>query len=164
MLAVAYDTPVVGWRGRHVNTLRLWSARAADPLQLETFNLGDYVGALADRSARRGDLARPLSERRHAGGPGAAAAAGVLLHLGLAAGPRAPASAATTATLRTLPEQAAIQLNDTHPAIAVAELMRLLVDEHGLPWEEAWAITTADAQLHQPHAAARGARDLAGRR
>ena len=50
VLAVAYDTPVVGWRGRHVNTLRLWSARAPDPLQLETFNSGDHVGAVADRS------------------------------------------------------------------------------------------------------------------
>ena len=47
--AVAYDTPVVGWRGKHVNTLRLWSARAPDPLRLEMFNQGDYVGALTDQ-------------------------------------------------------------------------------------------------------------------
>ena len=47
--AVAYDTPIVGWRGRHVNTLRLWSARALDPLRLDAFNAGDYIGALADR-------------------------------------------------------------------------------------------------------------------
>ena len=46
--AVAYDTPIVGWRGRHVNTLRLWSARAPDPLKLEAFNAGDYVGALSE--------------------------------------------------------------------------------------------------------------------
>ena len=59
VLAAAYDTPVVGWRGRHVNTLRLWSARAADPLQLETFNLGDYVGALAHR-ARAEAISRVL--------------------------------------------------------------------------------------------------------
>ena len=48
--AVAYDTPVVGWRGRHVNTLRLWSARAPDPLRLDAFNRGDHVGALAARA------------------------------------------------------------------------------------------------------------------
>ena len=102
-LAVAYDTPVVGWRGRHVNTLRLWSARAADPLQLDAFNLGDHVGALADQRARRGDLARALSERRDAGRPGAAPAAGVLLRLRLAAGPRAPARRSSTATCARCP-------------------------------------------------------------
>ena len=48
--AVAYDTPIVGWRGRHVNTLRLWSARATDPLKLEAFNAGDYVGAFSESS------------------------------------------------------------------------------------------------------------------
>src|SRR6202035_6078100 len=47
--AVAYDTPMVGWRGRHVNTLRLWSARAPDPLRLDAFNRGDHVSAHADR-------------------------------------------------------------------------------------------------------------------
>src|SRR5439155_4285993 len=47
--AVAYDTPAVGWRGRRVNTLRLWSARSADPLRLDAFNHGDHVGALADQ-------------------------------------------------------------------------------------------------------------------
>src|SRR5262245_65664273 len=48
--AVAYDTPIVGWRGRHVNTLRLWSARATEPIHLEAFHQGDYVGALAARA------------------------------------------------------------------------------------------------------------------
>ena len=64
--------------------------------------------------------------------------------------------------IRTLPDKAAIQLNDTHPAIAVAELMRLLVDVHEVPWDEAWRITTDTIVLHQPHAAARGAGELAG--
>ena len=48
--AVAYDTPIVGWRGAHVNALRLWSARAADPLRLDVFNTGDYVGALTEQA------------------------------------------------------------------------------------------------------------------
>ena len=91
--AVAYDTPVVGWRGEHVNTLRLWSARALDPLKLEAFNLGDHVGALADR-VRQEAISKVLyPSRRIAGRPGIAAAAGILLHLGLAAGPRAAAPA-----------------------------------------------------------------------
>ena len=64
--------------------------------------------------------------------------------------------------LGSLPDKVAIQLNDTHPAIAIAELMRILVDLHGLKWAAAWKLTTRHLRLHQPHAAARGARDLAG--
>ena len=62
--AVAYDTPIVGWRGQHVNALRLWSARAPDPLKLDVFNTGDYLGAVRRGSARGIDLQIPLSERR----------------------------------------------------------------------------------------------------
>ena len=138
--AVAFDTPVVGWRGARVNTLRLWSARAPDPLKLETFNLGDYVGAMADR-LRVEAISRVLY-------PSDATAAGHELRL-------RQEFFFTSASLQdlirrhrerhgdlaSLPEQAAIQLNDTHPAIAVAELMRLLVDEHAIAWEEAWRIT-----------------------
>ena len=74
-------------------------------------------------------------------------------------------SAATcqrTATVERFAEKVAIQLNDTHPAIAVAELMRLLVDEHGVAWDEAWDDHPPDVRLHQPHAAAGGAGDVAG--
>ena len=140
VLAAAYDTPVVGWRGRHVNTLRLWSARAADPLQLEAFNMGDYVGALAHR-ARAEAISRILY-------PSDETLAGQELRL-------RQEFFFTSASLqdllrrhrqqhddfRSLPDHAAIQLNDTHPAIAVAELMRLLVDEHDVQWEEAWRLT-----------------------
>ena len=62
--AVAYDTPIVGWRGQHVNALRLWSARSPDPLKLDVFNTGDYLGASRRGSARGIDLQIPLSERR----------------------------------------------------------------------------------------------------
>jgi starch phosphorylase len=141
VLAVAYDTPVVGWRGEHVNTLRLWSARAADPLRLDAFNEGDYVGALAHR-ARAEAISRILY-------PSDATPAGQELRL-------RQEYFFTSGSLqdllrrhlqqhedvRTLPDHVAIQLNDTHPAIAVAELMRLLLDEHALAWEEAWRITT----------------------
>ena len=94
--------------------------------RLDAFNRGDHVGALAERD-RAESISRVLyPERRDAGRPGAAPAAGVFLHLRLAAGHRAPPHAAASATSRTLPDKVAIQLNDTHPAIAVAELMRLL--------------------------------------
>ena len=139
--AVAYDTPIVGWRGAHVNPLRLWSARAADPLRLDAFNTRRPCRRAVRAGARRGDLEVPLSERRDAGRPRAAAAAGIFLRLRLAAGPGARGICASTAICISLPQRAAIQLNDTHPSIAVAELMRLLVDVHGLPWDEAWQIT-----------------------
>ena len=88
--AVAYDTPVVGWRGKHVNTLRLWSARAPDPLRLDAFNAGDYVGAQADQMRAEFDLQGALSQRFDAGGAGVAAAPGIFLRLRLAARPDPP--------------------------------------------------------------------------
>ena len=138
--AVAYDTPVVGWRGRHVNTLRLWSARAADPLKLEAFNRGDYAGALADqlRAEAISKLLYPSDEtpegqelrlRQEYFFSAAALADLMRRHLRVYGSPHS------------LPERVAIQLNDTHPAIAVAELIRLLVDVHGIAFEEAWRIT-----------------------
>jgi starch phosphorylase len=142
VLAVAYDTPIAGWRGRHVNTLRLWAARAADPLKLELFNGGDHVGAQAEQ-ARAEAISRVLY-------PSDATSAGHELRL-------KQEFFFTSASLQdllkrhldrhgrlsNLADHAAIQLNDTHPALAVPELMRLLVDEHGMPWEEAWRVSTA---------------------
>jgi starch phosphorylase len=140
--AVGFDTPIAGWRGRHVNTLRLWSARARDPLRLDDFNRGDHVGALADR-VRLEAISRVLY-------PSDETAAGHELRL------RQEfffASASLQDLLRrhkqqhgelvSLADHVSIQLNDTHPAIAVAELMRLLVDEHAMPWELAWTTTTS---------------------
>ena len=139
--AVAFDTPVVGWRGRHVNTLRLWSARATEPLRLESFNSGDHVGALTDRT-RAEAISRVLY-------PGDETEAGRELRLRqeffFTSASLQDLLARHTrlhGDLHTLPDHAAIQLNDTHPALAVAELMRLLVDEHQLAWNDAWGITT----------------------
>lgn len=138
--AVAYDTPVVGWRGRHVNTLRLWSARAVDPLRLESFNTGDHMGALADRM-RHEAICKVLY-------PSDETPAGQELRLrqeyffaSAALQDLARRHLRVYGDLRSLPERVAIQLNDTHPAIAVAELMRICVDLHDIPWDEAWAIT-----------------------
>ncbi len=140
--AVGYDTPIVGWRGRHVNTLRLWSARAPDPFKLDAFNAGDFVGALSD-TVRAEAISKVLY-------PSDATPAGQELRL------RQEYFFASASLLdlirrhikqhqdvRTLGEHAAVQLNDTHPAIAVAELMRILIDLNGLEWDEAWAVTQA---------------------
>jgi starch phosphorylase len=140
--AVAYDTPVIGGGGRHANTLRLWSARAAMPLHLEDFNRGDHVGAMRER-ARTEAISRVLypGDETDAGQElrlrqeffFASASLQDLLHRHLA----------RFGDLGSLPDKAAIQLNDTHPAIGIAELMRLLVDVHGMAWDEAWRITVA---------------------
>ena len=142
VLAVAYDTPIAGWRGTHVNTLRLWSAKASDPLRLDAFNRGDHVGAAANRVK-----AEAISKVLY---PSDATPAGQELRL------RQEfffASASLQdlmrrhlnqhATIDSLPEKVAIQLNDTHPAIAVAELMRILVDIHEVEWAKAWEMTRA---------------------
>ena len=142
IVAVAYDTPVVGWRGKHVNTLRLWSARAPDALRLDAFNQGDHVGAQSEQ-ARAEAISKVLY-------PSDSTPAGQELRL------RQEyffASASLqdlirrhlrqTGDIHRLADKVAIQLNDTHPAIGVAELMRLLVDVHGVEWKEAWRITQA---------------------
>ena len=79
--AVAYDTPIPGWRGAHVNALRLWSARAPDPLQLDVFNSGDHVGALMDRVRAESDFQSALSKRCLTCWRGIAPASGIFLRL-----------------------------------------------------------------------------------
>jgi starch phosphorylase len=140
--AVAYDTPIVGWRGRHVNSLRLWSARAVDPLRLDAFNDGDHVAALSEQ-ARAEAISKILY-------PGDDSPAGRELRLrqeyffvSASIQDLLRRHARTYGSLYTLADRAAIQLNDTHPSIAVAELMRMLVDIHNIPWDEAWRITAA---------------------
>jgi starch phosphorylase len=138
--ASAVDTPVVGWRGKRVNTLRLWTASALDPIKLDAFNAGDHVGAL-ENEVRADALVRVLY-------PADSSAAGQELRL-------RQEYFFTSASIQdivrrhmeyngdisTLADKAAIQLNDTHPAVAVAELMRLMVDVHGLEFDEALALT-----------------------
>jgi glycogen phosphorylase len=138
--AVAYDIPIVGWRGRHVNPLRLWSARAVDPLRLDAFNMGDHVGALSEQTR-----AEAISKILY---PSDATPAGLELRLrqeyffvSASLLDLVQRHLRTDGNLYFLPLRSAIQLNDTHPSVAVPELMRILVDLHGLPWEEAWRIT-----------------------
>jgi starch phosphorylase len=140
--AVAYDTPIVGWRGAHVNALRLWSARAPDPLKLDVFNTGDYLGASAEQ-ARAESICKFLY-------PNDESAAGRELRLrqeyffvSASLQDLIKRHLASEGQLRGLAQKAAVQLNDTHPSLAVTELMRILVDLHNFRWDEAWQITTA---------------------
>jgi starch phosphorylase len=140
VIAMAYDTPAVGWRGKRVNTLRLWSAQPIDPILLDAFNAGDHIGALRE-SNKAESLTRVLY-------PADANPAGQELRL------RQEfffSSASLQDILRrhlqqypdftNLHEKVAIQLNDTHPAVSIAELMRLLTDIHGMDFEQAWSVT-----------------------
>lgn len=138
--AIAYDTPVVGWRGKSVNTLRLWRARAVGDLHLERFNAGDHFGAVAE-VVRAESISRVLY-------PNDATEAGQELRLrqeyffvSASLQDLLRRHLNMHATLMDLPEHAAIQMNDTHPSIAVAELMRQLIDNHGIAWDAAWKIT-----------------------
>ena len=138
--ASAVDTPVVGWRGRRVNTLRLWTASAVDPIRLDAFNAGDYAGALSGQ-IRADSLVRVLY-------PADSTPAGQELRLrqeyfftAASIQDIVRRHVQHVGDIRSLPDKAAIQLNDTHPAIAVAELMRLLMDAHGLAFAEAWDLT-----------------------
>ena len=138
--AVAYDTPVIGWRGRHANTLRLWSARSRNPIHLERFNRGDHIGAFAER-----DHAEAISRVLY---PSDETPAGQELRLrqefffvSASLQDIIRRHISLHGDLSSLPEHACLQLNDTHPAMAVAELMRLLFDMHEFGWHEAWDIT-----------------------
>ncbi|SDB12132.1 starch phosphorylase [Bauldia litoralis] len=140
VLAIAYDTPIVGWRGARVNTLRLWSARAVNQIHLDDFNRGDHVAALADLT-RADTITRVLY-------PADSTVAGQELRLrqeyffvSASLQDLLRRHLKQFGTVENLPDKVAIQLNDTHPSVAVAELMRVLVDLHDIPWEKAWAIT-----------------------
>ncbi len=142
LLAVAFDTPICGWKGGRVNTLRLWNALPIDPIKLDQFNSGDHIGAQSEE-ARVDSLTRVLY-------PSDSSPAGQELRLrqeyfftSASLQDLIRRHMRQYGTIRNLADKAAIQLNDTHPAIAVAELMRLLIDQHRLAWDEAWAITRA---------------------
>jgi glycogen phosphorylase len=138
--AVPHDTLIAGWRGRHVNPLRLWSARAPSPLKLSALDQGDLIGAAATR-VRADAISRVLY-------PNDATPMGQELRLrqeyfftAASLQDLIRRHLDEYGTLTTLAQHAAVQLNDTHPAIAVAELMRILVDEHAFGWGRAWKIT-----------------------
>ncbi len=140
---VSYDTPVQGYGVNTCNTLTLWSARAVESFALEVFNTGDFYKAVDEEV-----ISETVSKVLY---PNDEPEAGKRLRLlqqyffvscSLQDILRIHQERANQ-PLVTLPQKWAIQLNDTHPSIAVAELMRLLVDEHYMEWDEAWDITVA---------------------
>ena len=140
LIGVPYDRPVVGYGGKTINTLRLWSAATPDSFDFQKFSGGDFVGALAetltaetltrvlypDDSTAEGKALRFLQQY-------------FLVACTLADAVRRFRAAGNAWQL--LPNKVALQLNDTHPTLAVPELMRILLDQAKLGWEEAWELT-----------------------
>ncbi|NRA26723.1 MAG: glycogen/starch/alpha-glucan phosphorylase [Opitutales bacterium] len=135
--ALPFDVPIVGYGAKTVNFLRLWEAKASESFNLETFNQGGYVEAVRDKAT-----SETISKVLY---PNDSTASGKELRL---VQEYFFVSASLQDIIRrhfrsnngwdSFPEKVAIQLNDTHPAVAVAELMRLLVDEHAYSWDPAW--------------------------
>lgn len=141
VMAMAYDYPVPGFKNETVNTLRLWAAKSIREFNLEFFNSGDYMKAVEERFSSE-NISKVLY-------PSDQYEAGKELRL-------KQQYFFVSATLKDIirrykkfhrryddfPIKVAIQLNDTHPSVAIAELMRILVDEEGIVWDDAWEITT----------------------
>ena len=137
---VAYDTPILGYRVNTCNTLRLWKAEACESFDFQAFNLGDYYGAV-DEKLYSENITKVLY-------PNDEPIAGKQLRLeqqyffvSCSLQDMIRMHLLRGKSLDTFHEKYAVQLNDTHPSIAVAEMMRLLMDEHQLEWEKAWDVT-----------------------
>ncbi len=137
---VPYDTPVLGYGTTNANFLRLWSAVADEELDLEAFQVGEYVRAVEDK-VRSENITKVLY-------PNDASMAGKQLRLEqeyffvACALQDCVRLLLQKTTIDHFAEKFAVQLNDTHPTLAIPELMRLLLDEHQMSWESAWSITT----------------------
>ena len=139
--AIPFDIPIVGYNNNIVNTLRVWDAEAINDFQLDSFDKGDYQKAVEQEN-----LARNIVEVLY---PNDNHYAGKELRLKqqyffISASVQAAVAKykKNHSDIRKFYEKATFQLNDTHPTVAVAELMRILLDEEGLEWDEAWEVTT----------------------
>jgi starch phosphorylase len=141
VIAIPYDTPIPGYKNNTVNTLRLWSARSANEFNLDHFNTGDYIGACQDKMSSE-NISKVLypNDSNHSG-----------KELRLKQQYFFTSASLQDIIRRYLAHHSdfkdfarlnAIQLNDTHPAIAIVELMRLLLDKYKLEWDESWEIVS----------------------
>ncbi|MFP5245813.1 MAG: glycogen/starch/alpha-glucan phosphorylase [Thermoanaerobaculia bacterium] len=142
IVGIPHDMPIVGYGGRTVNVLRLFSARASDEFDIGIFNSGDYIRAVHEKITGE-SISKVLY-------PSDVVAAGKELRLlqeyflvACSIRDIVKRYRESHESFDDFAEKAAIQMNDTHPALTVAELMRLLVDEERMPWEQAWPITVA---------------------
>ena len=140
LIGIPYDRPVIGFGGKTINSLRLWSAAATDSFDFQEFSSGDFVGALVGSIAAQ-TLTRVLyPDDSTEMGQGLRFAQEYFL-VACTLADLVRRFRRDNADWSSLPDKVAIQLNDTHPALAVAELMRILLDEARLGWEQAWDLT-----------------------
>jgi glycogen phosphorylase len=140
LIGVPFDRPVVGYGGKTINTLRLWAAAAYDYFNFQEFSSGDFVGALAE-TLEAESLTRVLyPDDSTSMGQGLRFVQEYFL-VACSLADLVRRFRKTNADWSLLPDKVAIQLNDTHPTMAVPELMRILLDEAHLGWDEAWDLT-----------------------
>jgi starch phosphorylase len=140
LLGLSFDRPVVGYGGRTINTLRLWAAAAPDVFDFEVFSAGEFVSALAERLTAE-SLTRVLyPDDSTSMGQGLRFVQEYFL-VACSLADLVRRFRRSDADWSALPDKVAIQLNDTHPSLAVSELMRILLDEAHLGWDEAWDLT-----------------------
>jgi starch phosphorylase len=140
LIGVPFDRPVVGYGGRTINTLRLWAAEAHDFFNFQEFSGGDFVGALAETLGAE-SLTRVLyPDDSTSMGQGLRFVQEYFL-VACSLADLVRRFRKTNADWSALPEKVAIQLNDTHPTLAVPELMHILLDDARLPWDQAWDLT-----------------------
>jgi len=140
VMAMAYDTPVPGHGNNTVNTLRLWSAKATREFDLSYFNSGDYVSAVEDKNQKE-NITRVLypSDNVYQGKELRLKQQYFFVSATLQDAIRRYKK--TQPDMKAFPDKTVFQLNDTHPSIAIPEMLRLLMDQEGMEWQEAWDIT-----------------------
>jgi glycogen phosphorylase len=140
LIGIPYDRPIVGYGGKTINTLRLWEAAAPDYFDFQAFSHGDFVGAVAE-TLEAESLTRVLyPDDSTSEGRGLRFVQEYFL-VACSLADIVRGFRRTNTDWQALPNQVAIQLNDTHPSMSVPELMRIFLDEADLGWDEAWALT-----------------------
>ena len=137
---VPHDTPILGYRTNTANTMRLWAAQAVESFDFETFNHGDFFGAVADKVSSE-NISKILYPNDEGVQGKQLRLAQQFFFVSCSLQHIVKIQLSQHRPLAELHRNFAIQMNDTHPAIAVAELMRLLVDEHAMEWNTAWNVT-----------------------
>ena len=142
VIGVAYDTPILGYGVRTANTLRLWSAHAPEDFDFASFNAGDYTRAVLHK-VQSETLSKVLYPNDEMEQGKRLRLSQQIFFVSCSLQDMFRILKGQGMSVRDFHKKYAVQLNDTHPAIAVAELMRLLIDVHGVDWDTAWGITTS---------------------